>query len=278
VSDADLVVPLQFRPVVARGVGDRKAWLDLGTKFFQSPEMWDVNVAASGPANWERVKVVSTLEPGAKPGRVRGQVRLGTDPTKVALPAAIVSGIATDDDELEFDVDQVGVPVLVKTSYFPGWHVEGADGPYRVAPNQMVVIPTSRHVRLHFDESGVEKLSYAMTLVGLVGLVGLHRAGPVVYPTPRRRRRSTDGRYLGDPGFGDGFAHARSGDDSGDDSGHDSGDGAWLFEWGDDRFQLQGLDSDEDPLSVAPLGDPLDPPRSPPVTSWDVGPPEQPAW
>ena len=41
------------------------------------------------------------------------------------------------------------MPVLVKVSYFPNWQVSGADGPYRVAPNEMVVIPTSTHVSMY---------------------------------------------------------------------------------------------------------------------------------
>ena len=35
------------------------------------------------------------------------------------------------------------MPVVVKTSYFPNWEVQGAEGPYRLAPNLMVVVPTS---------------------------------------------------------------------------------------------------------------------------------------
>ena len=51
---------------------------------------------------------------------------------------------------MSFHVDQVGVPVLVKVSYFPNWEVDGAEGPYRVAPNFMVVVPTQNDVRLHY--------------------------------------------------------------------------------------------------------------------------------
>ncbi len=37
-------------------------------------------------------------------------------------------------------------PSLVRTSYFPNWDASGAEGPYRVAPNLMVVVP-DRHPR-----------------------------------------------------------------------------------------------------------------------------------
>ena len=54
--------------------------------------------------------------------------------TPVALPAVEVSDVEMGQQELSFRVDQVGVPVLVKVSYFPNWAVDGAEGPYRVAP------------------------------------------------------------------------------------------------------------------------------------------------
>ena len=49
-----------------------------------------------------------------------------------------------------------GVPVLVKASYFPNWQVAGRRGPYRVAPNLMVVVPTDTHVELTYGRTGVE--------------------------------------------------------------------------------------------------------------------------
>jgi hypothetical protein len=82
------------------------------------------------------------------------------------------------------------VPILVRTSYFPNWKVEGAEGPYRSAPNLMVVVPTSNEVKLTYGYTGIEKGSYALTAVGLAGLVYLWRSGPVdMLKRPGRRRR-----------------------------------------------------------------------------------------
>ena len=61
--------------------------------------------------------------------------------------------------------------MLVKVSYFPNWRASGADGPYRVAPNFMVVIPNDTHVELTYGRTGVEWLSLALTLLGVAGLV-----------------------------------------------------------------------------------------------------------
>ena len=63
--------------------------------------------------------------------------------------------------------------MLVRTSYFPNWKVSGATGPYRVAPNMMVVVPTSHDVKLTYGLTAVDWLGRLGTLVGIVGLVGL---------------------------------------------------------------------------------------------------------
>ena len=61
-----------------------------------------------------------------------------------------VSDIHEDSSTISFHVSEIGKPVLVRTSYFPNWKVHGATGPYRVAPNMMVVVPTSHDVKLTY--------------------------------------------------------------------------------------------------------------------------------
>src|SRR5207253_10866059 len=82
------------------------------------------------------------------------------------------------DDRISFDVDRVGVPVVVKSSYFPNWQASGADGPWRVTPNEMVVIPTSKHVSVHYGETPVDIFANLATLLGIGGLVWLWRRSP----------------------------------------------------------------------------------------------------
>jgi hypothetical protein len=57
--------------------------------------------------------------------------------------------------------------VLVKTSYFPNWQATGANGPWRVTPNSMVVVPTSTHVVLHYGYAPVDDAGRLATLGGL---------------------------------------------------------------------------------------------------------------
>ena len=56
------------------------------------------------------------------------------------------------------------------TSYFPNWKVSGAEGPYRVAPNFMVVVPTSNDVKLTYGLTKYDWLGRIGTLLGIVGV------------------------------------------------------------------------------------------------------------
>ncbi len=83
------------------------------------------------------------------------------------------------DQDLRFTVDQIGVPVLVKISYFPNWKVSGAEGPYRIAPNLMVVVPTSTDVHLTYERSTLDYLAYLLTLIGIGMLIYMRIRGDV---------------------------------------------------------------------------------------------------
>ena len=98
------------------------------------------------------------------------------------LPAVTVSDVDLQQQSLSFTVDEVGVPVLVKVSYFPNWQVSGAEGPYRAGANHMVVIPTQENVELTYDvRSNLDWFFYLLTAIG-IGLCVLWRIrGDVEY-------------------------------------------------------------------------------------------------
>ncbi len=100
---------------------------------------------------------------------------------------------------ISFDVDQVGVPVLVKVSYFPNWKVEGAEGPYRVAPNQMIVVPTENDVELQLldDAARLVLLRYASGSAVFRGI------GDLVASTVRRVPTSSTGDIVVADGLGE---------------------------------------------------------------------------
>jgi hypothetical protein len=174
VADADLVEPLTNLPAVLTDVGDAQGeWLPTAVDWYLDPSAQDVFLAADGPPEWPRIEAddVPPIEPVAQ---------------------ATVSDIRTGDDRISFDVDQVGVPVLVKASYFPNWEADGAEGPWRVTPNLMVVVPTDPHVELHYGWTAIDLLGWALTLGGIVGLVVLARRPPVAVDRPPVERTEAE--------------------------------------------------------------------------------------
>ena len=74
-----------------------------------------------------------------------------------------------------------GSPVLVKVSYFPNWEASGAEGPYRVTPNLMVVVPTE-----HARDAALRPHDASTGLAILLTLPRHRRARP---PGPRPGHR-----------------------------------------------------------------------------------------
>jgi hypothetical protein len=173
VAEADVVVALPNEPVVLSDADDHiDGWVYAketveavdgqpkppkapgpAVLWYNDPSRWDVLLATSGPDGWQRAPSTAAEVP------------------MTANPDVEVSDVEIGTDTVSFRVDQVGVPVLVKVSYFPNWTVDGAEGPYRVTPNFMVVVPTENEVTLSFGRSSVEWVGLLATLIGLA-LVG----------------------------------------------------------------------------------------------------------
>ncbi|MBU3703479.1 MAG: hypothetical protein FGM42_03800 [Ilumatobacteraceae bacterium] len=184
VEASDWVMPMKRQPVVVneREGDQRERWLELGSSWFQHGEEWAATPVADGPDAWQRIDVAVDLdrrvgEPG-DPSRNVDIVTPVQDITVVDLPEVKVSNFKRGQESVSFTVDKVGVPVLVRVSYFPNWKVDGADGPYRAAPNMMVVVPTSNDVRLHYSSTAIDKVAYLLTLIGIVVVVYWWRRGP----------------------------------------------------------------------------------------------------
>ncbi len=193
VADSQVVTPLAYQPVVIDEptAADERAcarrmrklvdpndegrrvevhdWPDcVAVPWFDDPAALDRPLVADGPADWQHA-----------------QSRRARKLPKQPLPEVEVTDIRTDDDSVSFRVSRTGVPVYVKTSWFPNWEADGAEGPYRATPNFMVVVPTEKTVTLHYGTTSAEWLGRLGTLAGLVGLGAL-----AAWPWWTRRRRA----------------------------------------------------------------------------------------
>ena len=180
VADSSVVEPLDNDPAVLTGVAP-KHWLESVTPWYMDPTAWNVWPSSGGPKDWQRIAE-------------------GETPTANPTTPVAVTNTQIGRDTISFDVTKPGTPILVKVSYFPNWKVSGAEGPWRVGPNLMVVVPTSDHVTLSYGMTMVDWGSWFATILGVVGIVLLWRAGPLVFPAvvPWFRPRSSKGNASDD--------------------------------------------------------------------------------
>ncbi len=167
---------LRNEPVVLDGLS-HKHWLEPAAAWFDDKSALDRPIVDGGPAGWAHAGKDEARFVPKKP-----------------LPAVTVTNIDSGDDYVRFDVSQPGVPVVVKTSYFPNWQAKGAQGPWRATPNLMVVVPTGTHVELHYGRTAVDWAGVLLTVFGLLGLAGLAgwKLTPLPPRTPWRKRRVED--------------------------------------------------------------------------------------
>lgn len=214
IKDWSLAEGLAVEPVVAKTRAGTKstcfhvtpdpldtkltAWECATDPWWMDDARLDQPFAESGPSDWLHVDAAA----------------IGKGPRRVVQQPARVSNVveAPSGASISFSVDQIGKPVVVKASFFPNWTAHGARGPWRLAPNLMVVIPTRHDVRLTYDVTGAEWLGRLLTLLGVAGLVLLvvrFRVRPewTAGGAPARRARpagDADGDGHDDTSSGDG--------------------------------------------------------------------------
>jgi hypothetical protein len=97
-----------------------------------------------------------------------------------------VTGESLENERFSFDTTAVGQPHWIKISYFPNWHVEGAEGPYLASPSFMMVIPTQSHVTLTYGGTIYNTVGQVLEVLAWVLILGLSVWRLIVW---RRRRR-----------------------------------------------------------------------------------------
>ena len=151
ISDSPMVEPLTSLPNVVANTTSRVGWLKANVTWWLHPKDWNVLAASSGPLLWPKASSVKVLKASAP------------------LPKVKVTHVHVGAQSISFHVSRVGVPVEVKISYFPRWRATGASGPYRVSPNMMVVVPTSKDVTLVYGSTPALELGNVVTDLAVFG-------------------------------------------------------------------------------------------------------------
>jgi 6-pyruvoyl-tetrahydropterin synthase related domain len=170
VGDGHLVEVPSYRPVLL----DDPDWRGNSLTWYRTVKWLDVQLAYASKGDKEAR--AAFVDPGPLPVRdLPHQALRNPGP----VPSRMVG-----DDQLEFTTDRIGEPHVVKVSYFPNWHAEGAEGPWMLSPGLMVVVPTQAHVRLVYRDTPIDLAGKALTVAGVAVLVVPLAAGRL------RRRRS----------------------------------------------------------------------------------------
>jgi hypothetical protein len=156
VKNSPMVEGLAEVPNVVANVAGRVAWQNANVEWYLNPNLWPALAASTGPSDWPRAASVTSM-------------------THIDLPKVKVTNVVVATQSISFHVSRIGVPVLVKISYFPRWHATGATGPYRVSPNLMAVVPTSKNVSMVYGSSPAnetgDSISQFTVLAGVVMLI-----------------------------------------------------------------------------------------------------------
>jgi hypothetical protein len=170
VGDGHLVEVPSYRPVLL----DDPDWRGNSLTWYRTVKWLDVQLAYASKG--DKDARAAFADPGRLPVRdLPHQALRSPGP----VPSRMVGN-----DQLEFTTDRIGEPHVVKVSYFPNWHVEGAKGPWMLSPGLMVVVPTQANVRLVYRDTPLDLAGKALTVGGVAVLLvplaagRLRRRGP----------------------------------------------------------------------------------------------------
>jgi hypothetical protein len=144
--------PAVFDPAAATTSAPAGDFDDFALDWYGDLELLDRWAVVDGPAEWPRVAAAADL------------------PVASLDQTGVVSDVVVEDHRVSFRTTAVGVPHLVKVSYFPNWRADGAEGPWHATPSLMVVVPTQEQVVLEFGRTWAEWAGIALTLLGLGAL------------------------------------------------------------------------------------------------------------
>lgn len=147
---------------------------DMALDWYEDIDQMHRVVVADGPEDWPRIDYLSE-----RPDR------------PLNAPADAVTDIVIEDHRISFSTEAVGLPHVIKVSYFPNWTATGAEGPWRATPSLMVVVPTESQVVIEFRDTWAESGGKILTLLGVITLIGI---GAIAW----RRSRADEG---GDSAF-----------------------------------------------------------------------------
>ena len=153
-----------------------KDWRDMAVKWYRNgsdldtPLIWDNGEAAL--KQFVSITPAQAANPPMTPITTEGHV---TNETMA-------------NESLTFDTTAIGQPHWIKISYFPNWHVKGAEGPFLASPSMMMVIPTQSHVTLYYGSTSANTIGHVLEILAWLLLLGVTGWRTVLWVRRRRLR------------------------------------------------------------------------------------------
>ena len=96
-----------------------------------------------------------------------------------------------ENEKITFETTALGVPHIIKISYFPNWKAIGAQGPFAISPSFMMVIPTQNKVTLYYGSTTIDIISRTITQITWAFLIGLLLTERIIYFVRKRKTKQT---------------------------------------------------------------------------------------
>lgn len=151
------VEPLAFEPLLMNTL----RWKEIAYQWFRLSDQLDVHLVFPVNVRDAQLSRFSSVVPDQL-------TMLPRHPLTLPAAGPVVARLSTD--AIEFETPYIGHPHLIKVSYHPNWHVEGAEGIYLVSPSFMLVYPETAHVRLWYGTGWPERVGGGLTVAGVLGL------------------------------------------------------------------------------------------------------------
>ncbi len=148
---------LQFEPFVYRG---KEPWKQIAHKWFTHDDLLDIHLVSDAESMDNKgsplTRTARSLEDLS-----RHEIDISACTVQETIKA----------QEIFLQTSCPGKPHLVKVSYHPNWHVEGADRIYLTSPSFMLIYPKENKVRLFYGPGPWDRTGQLLTLFGLVVLL-----------------------------------------------------------------------------------------------------------
>ena len=150
------VEPLRYEPVLYTG---KAPWKQVAHQWFVRDELLDTPLVFNVAGQPDTAPITLTADsPEAIPKKA-------IDTADCRLEEKI------NNEEIILETDCVGKPHLVKVSYHPDWHVEGAGKIFLASPSFMLIYPEKNRVRLTYGPGPWDRLGQFLTVFGLLVLL-----------------------------------------------------------------------------------------------------------